>query len=79
VAEKRHLQVFLLKAHMANEVARQVEEKLVAWLDLQSRQGFDLSDEEEDAEVERPSKKGKRGSGGEPLRSETDEDGGEPE
>lgn len=79
VAEKRHLQVFLLKAHMNNEVARQVEEKLTAWLDLQSRPGFDLTDEEEEAEVERGPKKGRGGSGDRPARSGPEDDGGEPE
>lgn len=74
VAEQRHLQVYLLKAHSKTEVARQVEEKLTAFLDLDSKPEFDLEDEEEEAEVERPDKKRKRNIDGAPIRDPEESD-----
>lgn len=74
VAEQRHLQVYLLKAHMESEVARQVEEKLTAWLDLHTRPGFDLGEDEEEAEVERGRGRGATRPGPGPDRSDEGED-----
>lgn len=70
VAEQRHLQVYLLKAHLSNEVARQVEEKLTAYLDLTTRPAMELPEEEAEAEVEGKPKKGSRAAKAEPEADE---------
>jgi hypothetical protein len=67
VAEQRHLQVYVLKAHLQTEVARQVEEKLTAYLDLTTRPGMEISEEEADAEVERKPRRAGAASGAGPT------------